>query len=304
MRPMGMGDIEEIAAVVAVHDGIITASQALAIGLTRGAITARVERGVWRRVGHGVYLSAAHPFTERARLRAAVAAYRGTAAGTAAAWWHGLIPDLEPVITITVPRSRRARVGCVARVVASRRQLHADDIEIVDGLSVTGRSLTVLDCAEALAEGDGARLMDRALVTGEITVGGLSAALDRNSSRRGMGEARRLIGVVETDSESEAERRFVTLLRREGIGGWVQRPLIGRYRADFAFIEQRVVVEIDGWAFHRDEQRCRSDRDKRSAMAVAGWRSLVFTWHEVVSDPAGTLDALAAELRERGRRTG
>ncbi len=250
-------------------------------------------------MGRGVYLSVAHPFTERARLRAAVLAHNGTADGTAAAWWHGLLPDLDPVVTITVPPSARAQVRCITRTNARRRQLAARDIENVAGLSVTRRPLTLLDCASILRSGDGARLMDRALQTGAVTTGGLRTALERNAGRIGMAEARRLLAVVDTDSESHAERRFAGLLRAEGITGWVQQLQIGRYRADFAFPEYRVTIEVDGWAFHRTQERFEADHAKLNAITLAGWLPMAFTWHDIDTDPIGAIEKVVAVLRDR-----
>ncbi|GAA4407951.1 type IV toxin-antitoxin system AbiEi family antitoxin domain-containing protein [Tsukamurella soli] len=299
VRLTDVGQTGEIAAILAAQDGIITVGQALAAGSTRGAITARVKRGEWQRVGRAVYLSAEHLFTERARLRAAVAAHRGAAEGAAAAWWHGLTTDLDPVVTVAIPRTARTRAYCVTPVLARRRNLLPADIEVVASLTVTRRPLTLLDCATALSAGEGTRLMDRSLQTGAVTVSGLRAALERNAGLRGMAEARRIVQVCESDSESEAERRFVRLLRAEGITGWVQQVRIGRYRFDIGFPEMGVVIEVDGWAFHRDQRRFQADHDKLNAAVLAGWLPLAFTWHDIDSDPIGTVETVVAALRER-----
>ena len=293
-----MGYITQLDEILAAQDGIVTMAQALAAGISRSSIQGRVDRGRWQGIGRGGYLSTAHPFTDRARLRAAVAANRGTADRTAAAWWHGMLADLPPVITLTIPVTGRGATS-VSRTDLRRRSLDPADIETVAGLSVTRRPLTVLESGALLPDGEGARLMDRALQTGEVTVDGLRAALDRNRGRHGLAAARRLVEVVATDSESVAERRFLALLRQERIRGWVQQFPIGRYRADFAFPDERVVVEIDGWAFHRSQRRFQADHDKLNAITVAGWLPLAFTWHDLDANPIGTIEQLVTALRSR-----
>ena len=119
---------------------------------------------------------------------------------------------------------------------------------------------------------DATTLLDRSLQSAEVTVPSLRAALDRNSGRYGMAEARRIVEVVESDTESEAERRFADLMRVEGISGWAMQVPIGRYRADFTWLAEKLVVEVDGWAFHKDAVRFQSDHDKRNAFTRQDWR--------------------------------
>ncbi|MGI8814055.1 MAG: endonuclease domain-containing protein [Pseudonocardia sp.] len=49
-----------------------------------------------------------------------------------------------------------------------------------------------------------------------------------------------------------------------------------RYRVDFAFPVARLVVEVDGWAWHSDAARFRSDRARQNALVLAGWAVLRF----------------------------
>lgn len=72
------------------HDGVITLAQAQLCGLSRHAVERRVRAGRWLRCSPGVFFADDRPFTEAARIRAAVWAYgpRAAASGLAAAWWH------------------------------------------------------------------------------------------------------------------------------------------------------------------------------------------------------------------------
>jgi very-short-patch-repair endonuclease len=57
-------------------------------------------------------------------------------------------------------------------------------------------------------------------------------------------------------------------------------------RADFAWPEDRVILECDGHAFHDDRATFVGDRRRWTALTRAGWRVVVVTWHDVVDRPA------------------
>ncbi|MEC4614858.1 DUF559 domain-containing protein [Tsukamurella tyrosinosolvens] len=279
-----------VAEYFADHDGVITRSAARDLGMSPQAIDRRVQAKMWIPLGGGTYLSATHTLTAEARLRAAAGATSGAVAGTAAAWWHG-IGEAPDIVAVTVPRSSRRSPTLPFSTVVSRRDLLPADLEVVRGLTVTTAPLSML---EAAAE-DGSVLLDRSLQEGLVTVDSLSAAMKRNVGRHGIAEARRLFEVVSGDAESEAERRFQNLLELHHITGWRAQLPFGVYTVDFAFPEQRVAVEIDGWAFHRTADRAASDARKQNRLTLAGWRVLRFGWHHIDGDGEAVItDVLAA----------
>src|SRR4051794_5658889 len=91
LRPMGTN--EAVLALLAQQDGLITDEQARACGLTGRTVRRRVHDGGWVRPAPGVLLAGGHPWTDRARLRAAGmwVGRRGVLCGSAAAWWHGML---------------------------------------------------------------------------------------------------------------------------------------------------------------------------------------------------------------------
>lgn len=281
-----------IAEHLADHDGVITRASALDLGMSAPAVDRRVRSGLWISLGGGVYLSSTHIFTQHARLRAIAGATGGAIAGAAAAWWHGIGEEPPDVVAVTVPRrSRRSpALPCAAEI--RRRDLLPADLEVVRGLAVTTAPLSMLEAAVEA----GSALLDRALQEGIVTVDSLSAALTRNAGRHGMAEARRLFGVVAGDAESEAERRFVDLLVSHHVTGWTAQYRYGVYSVDFAFPEQRVAIEIDGWAFHRTAERAAGDARKQNRLTLAGWRVLRFGWHRIDNDGEAVIDEVLAAV--------
>jgi very-short-patch-repair endonuclease len=52
-----------------------------------------------------------------------------------------------------------------------------------------------------------------------------------------------------------------------------------------AWPEARLAVEVDGFAFHADRSRYRSDRRRGNGLVPAGWQVLRFSWEDVTTWP-------------------
>src|SRR5512139_3962549 len=98
--------------------------------MTRQAVNRRVLSGQWRQLSRGVYLVDDRPFTDEARIRAAVWGYGvdAAASGLAAAWWHGFTQFAPDVVEATVPRNSSGRRRPGSRV--RRRDLASQDVVI------------------------------------------------------------------------------------------------------------------------------------------------------------------------------
>ncbi len=216
------------------HDGVITLAQASHCGLSRHAINRRVRAGHWRRCSPGVYFADDRPFTDAARVRAAVWGYGGeaTASGMAAAWWHGLTRFPPELVEVTVPRASHHphRDGVRMR----RRDLARTDVVERNGLRMTELSLTVVEAA--VRSRGGAMLMDSALQR-DVNLRDLWCAHLRNKGRHGSPAARRLLQAASDGARSAAERLLLKLLREAKITGWRTNYPAGGYKIDVAFCE-------------------------------------------------------------------
>lgn len=67
--------------------------------------------------------------------------------------------------------------------------------------------------------------------------------------------------------------------------------------ADVVYTAHRVIVELDGRAFHRDRFR---DARRDNANALAGYETLRYGWTDVVGDPCLVAEQVARRLRARG----
>jgi very-short-patch-repair endonuclease len=272
------------------HDGVVTLAHAQRAGLSQAAVSRRVRSGKWRRTSPGVYFVDDRPFTDAARIRAAVWSYgeQASASGMAAAWWHALTHFAPNAVEVTVPRNSHGRChdGCRVR----RRDLKPADIVEVRGMRVTELALTVVEAA--VRPRRNVKLFDAALQR-RVDLPSLWRAHVRNKGRYGSPAARMLLQVAADGAHSQAERTLIQLLKAARLTGWKANYPVAGYKVDVGFPNQKVALEVDGLAFHTDSDDFHQDRIRQNAIALAGWQVLRFTWLDLTEYP----DRVIAEIR-------
>jgi very-short-patch-repair endonuclease len=264
------------------HDGVITLTQACEAGLSRRAVERRITSGQWKRCGRGVYFVDDRPFTDAARIRAAVWGYgaRAAASGMTAAWWHRLTQFAPAVVEVTTPRNshgRRHPGTCVRR-----RDLQQLDVVVVNDMRVTALALTVVEASAK--RGGGVTLMDNALQR-HTDINSLWRAHLRNKGRTGAPRSRMLLQAAGGGARSEAERLLHQILRSANITGWKANYRVGGYRVDVGFPGPNVAIEVDGFAFHSRPAEFQIDRERQNVIALLGWQVLRFTWLDLTEYP-------------------
>jgi very-short-patch-repair endonuclease len=284
--------------------GVVSLEQARAAGYTRQAVARKVTSKAWFPAGPRVYLVAEHDETPRSRIIAALLSLGpdATLVADSAAWWWGLWNTAPAWPRVAVPPTRRPRPR--DDVVLFRRVIDPVDRTRVAGMPVTTRALTVLDAATRLGLDDGARVADRALLKGSVSLAGLREVHTRTAGRRGAPLGAELIALAAGGARSWAERALHGGMRAAGIAGWsanaeIVLPGYGRALGDVVFEEEKVVVEVDGWAYHRDLRAFLRDGPRQSALAAAGWVVLRTHWYELREDLGAFLGRLRATLRAR-----
>jgi very-short-patch-repair endonuclease len=280
--------------------GVLTLDEALRGGLTLRQVRHRVHTGQWTKLHPGVYLVGRREADQQASTRAAVA-WAGpgaVASGLTAAWWWQLRDWAPGAAEVTVPWTRSRR--CPPDVVLRRRNLDPVDLVVLRGLPVTALPLTVLDAAAALGNDSGRPLVDRALQR-RVSFGQLHAAYCRSFGRHGTPWLGLVLRQAADGACSQAERVTHRLLRGARIDGWVANHLVVlsgvEYWIDIAFVERRLAIEVDGWAWHSGVDRFVHDRRRQNALILAGWTVLRFTWHDLTSRPLVVVAQIRAALR-------
>lgn len=278
------------------HDGVITLAQAREAGLSARATQRRVESGQWRRCSPGVYFVDDRPFTDAARIRAAVWGYgpRAVASGLTAGWWQELTRFAPDRLEVTVPRDSHGRCHDGSRI--RRRDLDPSDVTELNGLRVTAAPLTVVEAAVQFR--GGAKLMDSALQR-HVDLLSLWRTHLRNKGRTGAPRARRLLQAADHGARSEAERLLHKLLRDAGISGWKANYRVGGYRVDVGFPVQKVAIEVDGFAFHSGADEFQIDRTRQNDIVLMRWQVLRFTWLDLAEYPERVVAVIRSSLMAR-----
>ena len=112
----------------------------------------------------------------------------------------------------------------------------------------------------------------------------------------------RVLAELATNPWSAAERRLHAALRRAHIGGWVANARIrvgGRLVVgDVLFVEERLILEVDGFEYHSAADDFQRDRERQNLLTLAGYRVLRFTWDQL-EHPDYVLGQVRRALRGR-----
>jgi very-short-patch-repair endonuclease len=288
------GRDRRVAALAAQQHGVVASRQLAAAALGRRAVAHRVAQGRLTRLHRGVYLLG--PL--KAQLTDAMAAVLACGDGAvlshhAAAALHGFRAATPGPIDVTVPaRNARARPGIrVHRV----RQLAPAEVTRRQGIPVTTPERTLLDLAAVLPQKD----LERTLQEAEVQRL-LSLPLDEQyACRRGAkalrAAARKHDGPALTRSEAEA--RVLALVEAARLPRPAANARLHRYEVDLLWRAERLVVEVDGYAFHSTRAAFERDRRRDAELQTAGYRVLRVTWRQIVEEPEALVATLSVALR-------
>jgi very-short-patch-repair endonuclease len=245
--------------------GIVTTAQLAAAGIGRRAIARRVERGWLIPRFRGVYQVG--PVAARyGREMAAVLACGESAAlshhSAAAIWGFG---RRDEVVHVSVTRDVRSREG-----VRVHRSLSLNAV-VHNGLPLTTPARTLEDLARTLTSEELDRAKEQAHILGLVMPG------DERFPEF---------------TRSEAERRLKALCRKAGLPIPRTNARVAGWEVDAFWPAQRLVVEVDGYKYHRTRRAFERDRRKDAALTVAGYRVVRITWRRLRYEPI----ALGAQL--------
>lgn len=282
-----------MARLAARQHGTVARRQLRALGMSETMVRDRLSRGRLLRLHRGVYAVGHAQLRPEGRWLAAVLAAGPGAALShrSAAALHG-IRESDGAIDVATTRRVTARGIVVHRTTS----LDAQDVTTRRGVRVTTTERTLVDLAGMLTPDRVATLLRETDRLGRLNASALREALSRTSGRPGA----RALRAALTEHErlatsltlSELEDRFVALLDAENLPRPLTNHQIDGARVDAAWPSERLVVELDGWAFHHDRGSFQEDRSRDVRLARAGWRVVRFTHADVVDRPPHVADTL------------
>lgn len=313
MRQQGDTADWEAAGIAERQYGVVSCGQLRAVGLSASGIWRRARAGRLHQVHRGVYAVGYRGLTVEERGMAAILACghdlprpdRGDEPSTAsmrlsvlelwgavvshrsAAVLWGLLSAVEGPVYVSVAgiggRKKRRDIH-----VHRSRTLAAPMVTSHRGIPVTNPARTIEDLRRATA------------------TRGCPAAIGPWELRRAIRQAE-VLGLatgaeaITAGTRSDLELTFLALCRRHDLPEPEVNVRIGSHRVDFLWRERRLVVETDGYRYHRGRAAFEDDRDRDLTLRALGYEVVRLSERQLEDEPATMLTVLK-ELLARGRR--
>ena len=287
---------ERIAVLAARQHGVVALRQLVVLGLTQRAAAHRAAVGRLHRVHRGVY-AVGHPLLSRHGhwMAAVLAAGPGAALShtSAAALWQ-LRPTAATRIDVTVP-SAAGRQGRRGLRIHRTPTLRPDEVTEHENIPVTTPARTLLDLAATLSRRTLERALDQSEILDLFDLTSLTALATTHAGERGGTALARALTEHEagtTVTRSELEERFLTLCERHAIERPQPNARVCGLEVDFLFAKRNLVVEVDGYRYHRSRRAFERDRERDAILAAAGLRTLRFSHRQVTQRPREVATAI------------
>jgi hypothetical protein len=239
--------------------GVISRAQLLGFGVSEDTIDGWLRREWLLPLYRGVYAVGHRVLTFLGlRWAAVLAGGDGTVLShrTAASVWDLWLPGRD--VDVISPRRLRQE-----GIRGHRHRLHPGDVKTTDdGLPVTTPERTLVDLSDVLNPRKLEQAYDRARLNRLLSLRDLETTLARAHGRHGAPALTRIIGADRPTAATanDFEAAFLRLIRSAGLP---ERPA-----------------------------QSRKDKRRDAQMLVQGWRTVRFSYHDVIHDPAFVLSVL------------
>jgi very-short-patch-repair endonuclease len=281
--------------------GVVTRD---ALRLSKHQLNRCCATGVLERRHPGVFVNPAMPRSALQDLAIAVAGARPWGAGWGrSAGWMWMVVDVPPPTPEVVVPWQRHPVLPGANVHRSRA-LDRSMVTTVNAIPVTKPLVTLLDLGVVLTAIEVADVIIRARQLRLFTphdVDGILARLAK-PGRTGVSTvraARELIMIGDRPADSVLEFRFHRGPGRQLPPYSYQHDVrVGkrRYRIDFAYPDVMLAIEVDGFEKRMSPESLDHDDERSTALVLAGWTVIRFTFRQIERDPDGVAAAILEAL--------
>lgn len=234
------------------------------------------------------------------------------AARTSASLW-GFLKHQNPIEVLRTQKGRRSRA--LIRVEGQRwwpelvvhrcHDLPVDDVTVRRGFRLTSPERTLLDCAARLPEKDFGWAFMEADRLELLDDRSLQACAGRSRGRKGGGVFKSMV-FRRIPNISEARSILEAIVLELVQSGLIPQPEINRrthkYRPDFRWSAPGVLVEADGYEFHRGREAFENDTSRQNDLRAEGWTVLRFTWRMVTERPEEVASTIRRTIFEEGRK--
>lgn len=307
-----------VAEVAARQHGVLSVDQLRAAGMSRNAVRGRVEAGRMHRIHRGVYAIGHSGLSMHGRWMAAVLACGVQAIGgeaiaratedgmrcvpdatvstatiighwgaalshRAAAGLWGLLAASEGPVDISVPgdggRAKRRGIRLHRRL-----SLPPASVTLHRGIPITTPARTVADLRRAIvmrgpAGGVSAKELRRAIRQANVLGLPIGSETGRDRTR------------------SDLELDFLRLCRRYRLPEPKVNVRVGQHLVDFLWPSASLVVETDGYLYHRGRMAFQDDHRRDLALGALGYEVIRLSEEQVEEEGARIAEHLRGRLR-------
>jgi hypothetical protein len=275
-----------IAALAGAQAGRVSRDQLLRQGIGAKAIDYRLRRGRLHVEHRGVFAVGHAVSSVEGRWWAALLACGENAVlshMTAALAWE-LTTGAGGLVEVTTPHSRQKLPGIRRH---SSRVLPDHERTELRGMPITTPARTVLDLASRLSHRRLEQVLDRGEQLRLLDLRDLHRTLGEHGGRCGVPQLRRALErYAPAVVRSELEERFLELCDEHALPRPIVNAIVEGFEVDAYWPSARLVVELDGYAYHRSPEAFERDRERDVALTLAGLRVVRLTWRAVTTDAA------------------
>ncbi|MFZ0529463.1 MAG: type IV toxin-antitoxin system AbiEi family antitoxin domain-containing protein [Propionicimonas sp.] len=271
---------------------VVSREQLIGFGVTDRVTHRLVADGRLERITRGVYATAAGGWTQQAWAGVLIGGPSAVLGGAAAAHLHGLVREPPtPIVVHTAnwrPRDHRWRLVQSPRLGVGEPPR-------------TRVAQTVIDLAAELEADDIVSVVAEAVGRKRVRPEELRRLLAETTRHPNRALVEDLLGEVAAGSRSPLEVRYARSVERAHglpVADRQHGPL-GRYQTDVWYREPRLLVELDGRAYHSG-QAALNDMDRDNDHQLIGVRTLRFGWRQVTATPCQVAAKVARALRQDG----
>jgi hypothetical protein len=265
----------------------VTTDQLRTAGFSSRMINGATARGVLSAVHAGVYAIGPPPSMPYERAMAAVLAGRPT--GLLSHEWCryifgvGRLPGHDPDVTVTTKRR--------AKGITFHLTKHAPEPDANHGIPCTRPERMLVDLAPSLSLNALRRLVNDVQIERLTTPERIRQALATHHGRA----TRALANLVADDrgaTRSLLEDLLFDLHTSHGLPLPLLNAAVDGREVDFHYPDRNLVVEADGYSFHRTKVQFEHDREKRLDLEAKGQRVIWISYRQVTE----LRDQTAAQL--------
>ena len=290
--------------------GVFGRSQAKGAGHNDDSIGRRLSSGRWKLALPGVFALRSSPATYLQEL-AAACLWAGTGsmvAGRAAAFLYGLRGFGPGIVEVCGHKRMKPPPGVILHRLSPYFEMTAT---FISNLPVTSIEKTVFDLIALVGKKRAGLALDEALRLRLTTLERFSDFVEEiaRQGRNGVRIARELISErdpryekVRGPSEVDALALFDGArlpVAEVDYEIWYQGRMIAR--ADFAYVDDMLDIEIDGDSVHTNKFDKDRDRKRDRRLEALGWTVIRFSWEEVRDTPHVVVSDIRAVLKRLRR---